>query len=149
MSTLDGAIPFPEMHDPAVLVPEHLKFHVARADDASLQVDTRITESGRRFVLGRLEELGKALSVVGDPHPLPAAASDPGTVGTPTSIMVRRAVALSPIARIWSGVGPMKVIPARSQISLNSAFSARNPYPGWMASAPVTSAAAMIRGMFR
>ncbi len=43
----------------------------------------------------------------------------------------------------------MNTISDCSQISANSAFSARNPYPGWMASAPVTSAAAMIRGMFR
>jgi len=75
--------------------------------------------------------------------------SVPGTVGTPTRIIVSRAVALSPIERICSGVGPMKVIPDRVQISLNSAFSARNPYPGWIASAPVTSAAAMIRGTLR
>ncbi len=53
--------------------------------------------------------------------------SEPGTVGTPTSIIVRRAVALSPMARICSGVGPMNVIPERAQISLNSAFSARKP----------------------
>ncbi len=53
--------------------------------------------------------------------------SDPGTVGTPTSIIVRRAVALSPMDRIWSGVGPMKAISERAQISLKSAFSARKP----------------------
>ena len=53
--------------------------------------------------------------------------SEPGTVGTPTSIMVRRAVALSPMARIWSGVGPMNTRSEREQISLNSAFSARKP----------------------
>ena len=32
----------------------------------------------------------------------------PGTVATPRSFMVRRAVALSPIDRICCGVGPMK-----------------------------------------
>ena len=73
----------------------------------------------------------------------------PGTTGTPVSAMVRRAVALSPISRICSGVGPMKVIFDAAQISANSAFSARNPYPGWIASAPVISAAAMMRGIFR
>ncbi len=41
--------------------------------------------------------------------------------------MVQRAVALSPMDRIWSGVGPMKTMSERWQISLNSAFSARNP----------------------
>ena len=54
-------------------------------------------------------------------------ASVPGTMGTPTSRMVRRAVALSPICRICCGVGPMKVISLASQISENSAFSARKP----------------------
>ena len=43
------------------------------------------------------------------------------------SIIVARAVALSPIDRIWCGVGPMKVTSKRVQISLNSAFSARKP----------------------
>ncbi len=52
---------------------------------------------------------------------------EPGTVGTSWSIMVLRAVALSPMARICSGVGPMKAMPERPQISLNSAFSARKP----------------------
>ena len=79
----------------------------------------------------------------------PTSPPDPGTVGTPASRIVFRAVALSPIARMWCAAGPMNVMCDLAQISANSAFSARKPYPGWMASAPVTSAAAMIRGMFR
>ena len=43
----------------------------------------------------------------------------------------------------------MKFMFEATQISANSAFSARNPYPGWMASAPAISAAAMMRGMLR
>ena len=39
----------------------------------------------------------------------------------------RRAVALSPIWRIWSPVGPMKVMLDARQMSANSAFSARKP----------------------
>ena len=51
----------------------------------------------------------EALIMIGKPIPCASSAasagsvttpSEPGTVGTPTSIMVRRAVALSPIARI-------------------------------------------------
>ena len=78
-----------------------------------------------------------------------------GDVRTPAGFreayatMVRRAAALSPICRICAGVGPMKVSSLFSQISENSAFSARKPYPGWMASAPLISAAAMMRGMLR
>ncbi len=52
---------------------------------------------------------------------------DPGTVGTPASLASRRAVALSPILRIWSPVGPMNVRLDARQMSANSAFSARNP----------------------
>src|SRR6476661_7044150 len=74
---------------------------------------------------------------------------EPGTVGTPASAASRRAVALSPIWRIWSPLGPMNVMLDALQVSANSAFSARNPYPGWMASAPVISAAAMMLGIRR
>jgi hypothetical protein len=55
---------------------------------------------------------------------------------------------LSPIIEITRAEGPMNFIPTRSQISANRAFSARNPYPGWIASAPVSSAAEMIAGIF-
>ncbi len=72
-----------------------------------------------------------------------------GTVGTPASLARRLAEALSPIWRICSAVGPMKVMLEPRQVSANSAFSARKPYPGWMASAPVISAAAMSAGMRR
>ena len=53
--------------------------------------------------------------------------SEPGTTGTPAARIVSRATALSPMARIWSGVGPTKTRSERWQISANSAFSARNP----------------------
>ena len=52
---------------------------------------------------------------------------EPGTVGTPASAARRRAVALSPICRIWSPVGPMNVMFDALQMSANSAFSARKP----------------------
>ena len=73
----------------------------------------------------------------------------PGTTGTPTAIIAWRAAALSPITRICCAVGPMNAMLEAAQVSANSAFSARKPYPGWIASAPVISAAAMIRGMRR
>ncbi len=51
----------------------------------------------------------------------------PGTMGSPAACARRRASALSPMLRICSGVGPMKVMFDALTISANSAFSARNP----------------------
>ena len=59
------------------------------------------------------------------------------------------ALTLSPMRRIVSARGPMNANPERSTCSAKSAFSERNPYPGWIASASVTSAAEMIAGMLR
>ena len=53
--------------------------------------------------------------------------SVPGTVGTPASRATFLAVALSPRAFMFSGVGPMKVIPCSRHISAKVAFSARKP----------------------
>ena len=54
--------------------------------------------------------------------------------------------ALFPIIWIESAEGPMKTSPLSLAIWAKRAFSARKPYPGWMASAPVISAAAMMAG---
>ena len=43
----------------------------------------------------------------------------------------------------------MNVIEQARHTSANAAFSARNPYPGWIASLSVTAAAEMIAGMLR
>ena len=51
----------------------------------------------------------------------------PGTTGTPARAMISRAVTLSPIASIASGLGPMKTIPASRQARANAGFSARKP----------------------
>ncbi|EWS62383.1 hypothetical protein Y695_04389 [Hydrogenophaga sp. T4] len=55
------------------------------------------------------------------------APSEPGTQGTPARIMACLADTLSPIRRIDSGDGPMKVNPLCSTRSAKSAFSDRNP----------------------
>ena len=78
-----------------------------------------------------------------------SSAGDPGVTGSPASMAALRAVILSPKRRICSAVGPIKVMPCFSTISAKSAFSDKNPYPGWMASAPVISAAEIIAGLFR
>ena len=56
-----------------------------------------------------------------------SAPSEPGTHGTPDLIIACLAETLSPIRRIDSGVGPMKVKPLRSTRSANSAFSYAKP----------------------
>ena len=56
--------------------------------------------------------------------------SDPGRMGTPAFFIAARAFSFSPINRVISGGGPMKVIPQVSQTSAKLAFSASSPYPG-------------------
>jgi hypothetical protein len=51
----------------------------------------------------------------------------PGTIGTPASRMISRALVFEPMASIASGGGPMKTIPASSQARAKAAFSARKP----------------------
>jgi hypothetical protein len=47
------------------------------------------------------------------------------------------------------GVGPIQVSPASVTACANAAFSARNPKPGWTASAPARSAASTSASMSR
>jgi hypothetical protein len=57
--------------------------------------------------------------------------------------------ALSPIASIADAGGPTNTIPAAAQARANSAFSDKNPYPGWIASAPLRFAAASNASIFK
>jgi hypothetical protein len=50
-----------------------------------------------------------------------------GITGTPASMATRRALALSPSARMVSAFGPMKAMPASVQASTKSGFSDRSP----------------------
>ena len=59
------------------------------------------------------------------------------------------AVILSPIWRITFEEGPINVNPLASHLSAKSASSARKPYPGYIASDLVSSAAERIEGIFR
>ena len=58
---------------------------------------------------------------------LPTGPSLPGTVGMPSSRAVALATILSPIRRMCSGDGPMKMKPCSSTIWAKSAFSERKP----------------------
>jgi hypothetical protein len=73
----------------------------------------------------------------------------PGRIGTPAFFIARRARALSPSSRMTFGVGPMNLMWQASQTSARYALSDRKPYPGWMASAPVISAALRTAGTLR
>ena len=53
--------------------------------------------------------------------------SAPGTSGTPEASTVRRALSLSPMARIALAGGPTKAMPSASSAATRSAFSARKP----------------------
>ena len=68
----------------------------------------------------------------------------PGTIGTPASFISSRARVLDPMASIASAGGPTKTMSAFSQARAKAAFSARNPYPGWIASAPARCAVSTI-----
>ena len=78
-----------------------------------------------------------------------AASRVPGTDGTSTRAASRRAFSLSPSASIVPDAGPTKTRPASSTALANAARSARNPYPGWIASAPVSRAASTIASIRR
>ncbi len=54
-----------------------------------------------------------------------------------------------PMARIAEAGGPTKTIPAPSHAAANPSFSERNPYPGWIACAPVAFAASRMRAPTR
>ncbi len=70
-------------------------------------------------------------------------------VGTPASATSRLDSSFEPITRMEWGLGPTHTNPASSTAAANSAFSAKNPYPGWTASAPVRRAASKMASMRR
>ena len=70
--------------------------------------------------------------------------SEPGEVGTPASLAINLARALSPMSVSAFAEGPIKTMPAVSQASTKAAFSDRKPYPGCMASTPISIATAII-----
>ena len=72
-----------------------------------------------------------------------------GKVGTPAFSAISLALSLSPIEVITFELGPTQIRSAFSTSLENLAFSERNPYPGWIASAPVCFAASIISFPFR
>ncbi len=79
----------------------------------------------------------------------PTSTAPPGSTGRPAANACRRAASLSPAASSTSALGPMNTIPAASQARASRGFSARNPYPGWIASAPAAPAASITASTLR
>jgi hypothetical protein len=73
----------------------------------------------------------------------------PGTLATPARAAASRALILSPIVSMALGGGPMKVAPAAATARANAAFSARNPYPGCTASAPLRARTSKMAPLMR
>ena len=67
------------------------------------------------------------IRVMGDKITAKQTVLDAGTQGMPASSTVCLAVILSPMMRMCSGLGPMKVMPWASTISAKRAFSDRKP----------------------
>ena len=78
-----------------------------------------------------------------------ATPSVPGTSGTPAARISAFARALSPVFSMTSAGGPMKTRSFSPQARTNAGFSDRNPNPGWTASQPVVSAAAITLAILR
>ena len=83
------------------------------------------------------------LTSSGYPTRSAAAASiddEPGITGTPAALTCSLARILSPMTSSALTPGPTNTMPAASHARARSAFSERNPYPGWIASAPCAAA---------
>ena len=78
------------------------------------------TDGSRVYVGGRFDSIG----------------GEPGMTGSPAAIAAVRALTLSPTFDNTEAGGPTKAMPASVTASAKSARSERNPYPGWIASAP-------------
>ena len=144
-------------------VAEQLHLDVPRPVEIALEIDRIVAEPGLRLGLRQRQQLGQLGGVARQLHAAPAAAGRRlqqhriadrarrrlgladvahrlGRAGhdrdaEPPGLALART--LSPISRICSGDGPMKVKPCSSTAAAKSAFSERKPRPGWIASAPV------------
>ncbi len=155
VAALHRAIPLPERDDGAVQVREHLHLDVARALEVALAVEGSVAEGGERLALGRLHRVLELAGMAYHAHATPAPARGglddereadlggvpSGRTGTSASRATRFASILSPPSRSAAAGGPTQVRPAATTASAKSPFSARKPYPGWTASAPVDLAA--------
>ena len=154
MAALDRAIPFVQVQEVAMAVPEHLHLDVLGAGNVFLEKHRGIAKSAARLIARLIQQVcqvrrlrdharmprppppNAALIISGNPISLATfkasvrsstGFSVPGSVGTDASSASARAATLSPINFSSSGRGPTNVMPASTQACANSAFSDRNP----------------------
>src|SRR5207237_9448257 len=98
-ATLDGAVPFEEVHDRAVVVAQDLDLDVAAGRDVPLQEHRRVAEGGGRLPGGVGHGVREVVGAGDEAHPLPAAAggrldqqrvSDPFAGGEDNRLVGRR-----------------------------------------------------------
>ena len=156
MAALNGAVPFVEVNQIAMLVAQQLNFDMSRLLDELFDKNIGGTESRHRFTLGLFEQTGRSsgLSTTRMPRPPPPLAAFkmtgypvasasffpsatsaiglelPPSTGTPAARAISRAVILFPRDSRTFTEGPTKTIPASSQAAASAGFSERNPYPG-------------------
>lgn len=71
------------------------------------------------------------------------------STGTPAAAIIFLASIFDPIAVTAATGGPIQISPSSITAAAKEAFSERNPYPGWIASAPADRAAWISSGMER
>ena len=75
--------------------------------------------------------------------------SSSSSTGTPAAAIIFLASIFDPIAVTAATGGPTQIRPSSITAAAKDAFSERNPYPGWMASAPAARAASTSSSMDR
>ena len=176
MAALARAVPLAEPDGVAVAVGEDLHLDVAGPGEVALEIDLAVAEGRPRPRAGptpsprpprwrrcttfmpRPPPPKAALIATGQPLDSPnattSAASRRARSGPERTPRLRaaaasRALILSPIVSIASGGGPTKVAPAPATARAKAAFSARKPYPGCTASAPLRATTSKMRSVAR
>ena len=157
MAALERAIAAAEPECRTVGIRQHLDLDVARMFEKLFGIDLRIAEGAARFLADKRKRIGKLRTRSDDAHAATAAAacrledqrkadlsgdackasgssgrapSEPGTHGTFASRMARLAATLSPMVRMHSGLGPMKVRPDRATIVGKGGILGEEPVSG-------------------
>ena len=135
------AVALAEVADVAEAVGDHLNLDVARRLEVAFHVDGAVAEGGSGLRIWAVSTASASATSASSlatfmPRPPPPEAalistgkadgsraaamasstvatppSEPGTTGMPAAFTVCLALILSPMMRIWSGFGPMKVMP--------------------------------------